>query len=118
MRSHGKKFEAAATKVDRKFVTDAFLKKRTRWGDAQVIRPVDLSASSAVRRRFSDQVLGRSLDAVRRYWNQQVFSGRGVPPPQVNNEAAVVEYVLTHPGSIGYVTAGTDIRGAKVVMER
>jgi ABC-type phosphate transport system substrate-binding protein len=110
--------KAPATKVDRKFVTDAFLKKRTRWGDDQLIRPVDLGASSAVRRRFSDEVLGRSLDAVRRYWNQQVFSGRGVPPPQVGNEAAVVEYVLTHPGAIGYVTAGTDIRGAKVVMER
>jgi ABC-type phosphate transport system substrate-binding protein len=110
--------KAAATRVDRKFVTDAFLKKRTRWGDDQVIRPVDLGASSAVRRRFSDDILGRSIDAVRRYWNQQVFSGRGVPPPQVGDEAAVVEYVLTHPGAIGYVTAGTDVRGAKVVMER
>jgi ABC-type phosphate transport system substrate-binding protein len=110
--------EVAATKVDRKFVTDAFLKKRTRWGDDQLIRPVDLGASSSVRRRFSDDILGRSIDAVRRYWNQQVFSGRGVPPPQVENEAAVVEYVLTHPGAIGYVTAGTDVRGAKIVMER
>ena len=75
-------------------------------------------ASSAARRRFSEDVLGRTIEAVRRYWNQQVFSGRGVPPPQVDSEAAVVEYVLTHPGAIGYVTETTDVRGAKVILVR
>lgn len=109
---------APVATVDRKFVTDAFLKKRTRWNDDLVIRPVDLGASSAVRRRFSDEVLGRTVEAVRRYWNQQVFSGRNVPPPQVDSEAAVVDYVLAHPGAIGYVHASTDIRGAKVVLVR
>lgn len=110
--------KAPAAKVDRKFVTDAFLKKRTRWNDDLVIRPVDLGPSSSLRRRFSDDILGRSIEAVRRYWNQQVFSGRGVPPPQVDSEAAVVEYVLTHPGAIGYVTETTDVRGAKVLLTR
>lgn len=107
-----------ATKVDRKFVTDAFLKKRTRWNDDLLIRPVDLAAGSSVRRRFSEDILGRTIEAVRRYWNQQVFSGRGVPPPQVDSETAVVEYVLAHPGAIGYVTDATDIRGAKIILER
>lgn len=107
-----------ASKVDRKFVTDAFLKKRTRWNDDLVIRPVDLGASSSVRRRFSEEILGRTIEAVRRYWSQQVFSGRGVPPPQLESEAAVVEYVLTHPGAIGYVTEATDVRGAKVILVR
>jgi ABC-type phosphate transport system substrate-binding protein len=107
-----------ASTVDRKFVTDAFLKKRTRWNDDLAIRPVDLGPSSSVRRRFSDDILGRSIEAVRRYWSQQVFSGRGVPPPQVDSEAAVVEYVPTHPGAIGYVTETTDVRGAKVLLTR
>ena len=105
-------------KVDRKFVTDAFLKKRTRWNDDLLIRPVDLGPSSSLRRRFSDEILGRTIEAVRRYWNQQVFSGRNVPPPQVDSEAAVVEYVLTHPGAIGYVMETTDVRGAKVILVR
>lgn len=110
--------KAPVTRVDRKFVADAFLKKRTRWNDDLVIRPVDLGPSSAVRRRFSENLLGRTVQAVRRYWNQQVFSGRGVPPPQVASEADVVEYVLTHPGAIGYVSDSVDLRGAKIIHGR
>jgi ABC-type phosphate transport system substrate-binding protein len=105
-------------RVDRKFVTDAFLKKRTRWNDDLMIRPVDLGPSSSLRRRFSDAILGRTVEAVRRYWSQQVFSGRNVPPPQVASEAAVVDYVLKHPGAIGYVHESTDVRDAKVVLVR
>jgi ABC-type phosphate transport system substrate-binding protein len=106
------------SKVDKKFVTDAFLKKRTRWNDDLAIRPVDLGASSSVRRRFSEELLGRTVEAVRRYWSQQVFSGRGVPPPQVSSEDAVVDYVLKNPGAVGYVTESTDVRGAKVIHVR
>ena len=71
-----------------------------------------------MRRRFSENLLGRTVQAVRRYWNQQVFSGRGVPPPQVASEADVVEYVLTHPGAIGYVSDTVDLRGAKIIHGR
>lgn len=107
-----------ATRLDRKFVVNAFLKKRTRWGDDVAIRPVDLEPDSAVRRRFSKEVLGRSVQAVRRYWNQQVFSGRGVPPPELDSERDVVEYVTHNRGAIGYVAEGTDLQGAKVVEIR
>lgn len=106
------------TRLDRKFVINAFLKKRTRWGDDVAIRPVDLEPDSPVRRRFSKEVLGRSIEAVRRYWNQQVFSGRGVPPPELDSEREVVEYVTRHRGAIGYVSEGVDLQGAKVVEIR
>jgi hypothetical protein len=49
------------------------------------------------------------------YWQQQIFSGRGVPPLELSTETAVVEYVRAHPGAVGYVSAGADIRGLKVV---
>jgi ABC-type phosphate transport system substrate-binding protein len=106
------------TSLDKKFLTSAFLKKKTRWGDNKAIKPVDLPAKSAVRKRFSKEVLGRSVEAVRRYWNQVVFSGRGVPPPELDSEDEVVEYVLSHPGAIGYVSGAADLKGAKVVEVR
>src|SRR5688500_11267336 len=68
--------------LERAFVSDAFLKKATRWPSGDVIRPVDLSPESAVRERFTQELLKRSVSAVKSYWQQMIFSGRDVPPPE------------------------------------
>ncbi|HVZ72936.1 MAG TPA: hypothetical protein VHJ20_11220 [Polyangia bacterium] len=104
-----------ATTVDRAFVAQAFLKKVRRWPDGESIAPVDLDQGSSVRRLWSNDVLSRSVDAVRTYWQQMIFSGRELPPPEMRSDAEVVEYVLRRPGGIGYVSATADLRGAKVV---
>jgi ABC-type phosphate transport system substrate-binding protein len=105
----------ATGNIDRAFVADAFLKKTTRWRDGEVIRPVDLPSDSLTRRRFSEEVLSRSVAAVRSYWQQLIFSGRDLPPPELESEAAVVQYVLTHPGAVGYVSGATDTGTTKVL---
>jgi len=104
-----------AARLDRRFVADAFLKKRTRWDDDEQIQPVDLGQRSAERAEFSHEVLDRDVSSVRRYWAQQVFSGRGVPPPEVSSDADVVRYVAEHPGGIGYVSSGAGLTGVKTV---
>jgi ABC-type phosphate transport system substrate-binding protein len=107
--------KSTEAKLDRRFVADAFLKKRTRWGDDTAILPVDLGQKSAVRDRFSHDVLDRDVAAVRRYWAQLVFSGRGVPPPELGSDAEVVKYVAAHAGAIGYVAGDTALAGVKAV---
>jgi ABC-type phosphate transport system substrate-binding protein len=104
-----------ATKVSKQFVADAFLKKRTRWGGDSPIKPVDLGQKHSVRSRFSRSLLDRDVAAVRRYWAQLVFSGRGVPPPEVTDEEEVISYVANNPGAIGYVSAGATLSGVKAV---
>jgi ABC-type phosphate transport system substrate-binding protein len=104
-----------ATGVSRKFLTDAFLKKSTRWPHGELIRPVDQPPDSAIRRRFSEDILNRSVSAVRSYWQQLIFAGRDVPPPELGSDEKVVEYVLTHSGAVGYVSGSAKLGGAKVV---
>jgi ABC-type phosphate transport system substrate-binding protein len=99
-------------------LADALLKTVTRWGDGETIRPVDLRRDSAVRRKFSESVLKRSVAAVRSYWQQRIFSGRDVPPPELDSDDAVVGYVLAHRGGLGYVAATTRVREAKVILVR
>jgi ABC-type phosphate transport system substrate-binding protein len=103
--------------ADRRFIADAFLKKIVRWRHGESIRPVDLE-NSPVRRRFSDEVLGRSASAIRSYWQQQIFSGRNVPPPELENDQAVVRFVLRNPGAIGYVSGQAELAGARVLQVR
>lgn len=107
-----------ASSAERKFLSDAFLKKTTRWSGGQMIRPVDQSADSEVRRRFSEDVLERSVTAVRSYWQQVIFSGRDVPPPELSGDATVLDYVKNHAGAVGYVSGGARTDGAKVLSVR
>jgi len=104
-----------ATGVDRRFVADAFLKKITRWPDGESVHPVDLSAESLARARFSEEVIRRSVPAVKSYWQQLVFSGRDVPPPELDRDEDVIAYVLRFPGGIGYVSGAADVDRVKVV---
>ena len=107
--------ENDVTKVQRAFLADAFLKKTSRWPDGEVVRPVDLSTDSTVRRRFTQDLLDRSVTSVKHYWQRVLFSGRDVPPPELETEQEVVDYVKSHPGAVGYVSAGADVSGVKVV---
>lgn len=107
-----------ANAIDRQFLSDAFLKKRTRWSDDEAIRPVDLAPRSPVRRQFSSNMLGRTVEQVKAYWQQIVFSGRGVPPPELDSIDAVIEYVHRNPGALGYVAEGARLDGVKVLTVR
>ena len=105
-----------ATHLERAFLEEAFLKKTSRWPDDQVIKPVDLAPDSSVRRQFSEEVVRRSVQAVKVYWQQRIFSGRDVPPPEFDHDDEVIAYVLKHTGAVAYVAADANLRGAKPVV--
>jgi len=86
-----------------------FLKKTATWSNGQAAQPVDQSEGSNLRRRFTARVLNRDTGSVKSYWQQQVFSGRAVPPPALDNDAAVLEFVRQHPYGVGYVAASTPL---------
>jgi ABC-type phosphate transport system substrate-binding protein len=102
--------------VDRQFLEDAFLKKKTTWPGGGTIRPVDLAPTSAARRQFSDEVLKRPVAAIRSYWQQRIFAGRELPPPELETDAAVIRFVLREPGAVGYVSNAAALDGVKVLI--
>jgi ABC-type phosphate transport system substrate-binding protein len=104
-----------ANVLERRFLEDVFLKKVSRWPHDKAIRPADLPPSSPVRGRFTFDVLARSVAAVRAYWHQRIFSGRGVPPPELPSDERVIDYVLRNEGAVGYVSASAATLNAKVV---
>lgn len=108
--------KSSTTALSRQAVADMFLKKRTTWSDDRPVQPVDLSQKHPLRARFSRVFLDRDVAAVRRYWAQLVFSGRGVPPPEVADEAAVVKFVAKHVGAVGYVSSNVELAGVRAVV--
>lgn len=101
--------------LSRKTVSKMFLKQIRSWKNGERIKPVDLHPKSKARARFSREVHNKSVGAIKAYWQQKVFTGAGVPPPEKPSDEAVVAYVLQTEGAIGYVAADTDVGAAIVV---
>lgn len=96
-------------------IADWFLKRATRWSDGELVYAVDLRPDASARRAFSERVLKRSVSAVRNYWQQRIFSGRDVPPPELDSDEAVIRYVASHRGAIGYISQCVQGSGIKVL---
>ena len=98
-------------------VAKLFLKKTISWSSGQSASPVELPVTAKVRESFAREVLNKSVAQVRSYWQQQIFSGRDVPPPEKPTEDEVLAYVRANPNAIGYVSRTANMgRGVKVVV--
>jgi ABC-type phosphate transport system substrate-binding protein len=104
--------------VARDFLRDAYLKKATEWNDGEVIRPIDLAPKFPERDRFTEQVIRKTPAQLRTYWNQQIFSGKGVPPEEADALPEAIGYVLKHRGAVAYIPRDADPGGAKVIRIR
>lgn len=65
---------------------------------------------------FTRQVLGKDIAEVKAYWQQQIFSGRSVPPVIKGTDEQAVAAVGETPNAIAYGSAAADTGGAKVVQ--
>ena len=104
-----------AASLSREQLLRFFLKKATTWPSGKAVVPADQVKDSPVRQAFSRGVLNKTVAEVSAYWQQLFFAGRAVPPVEKPNDAAVVAFVADNEGAIGYVSAGADTGGAKVV---
>lgn len=104
-----------ATTITKGEVASYFLKKKKKWASGQKVVPVDQRSNSAVRKAFSSAVVGKSVGAMKSYWQQAVFSGRGTPPVEKASDQDVINFVKSNPGSIGYVSSGANVSSVKVI---
>ncbi len=95
-----------------------FLKKTTRWDRGSKVLPVDQLPRSSVRIDFSQAIHRKGVDAVKSYWQTQLFSGIATPPLELASDAEVLSYVRSNAGAIGYVSKGTaaddDVKVVKI----
>ena len=86
-----------------------FLKKTTSWSNGQTVAIVDRAEASPVRQKFTEDVHQRQVRAVKRYWQQMIFGGRAVPPPEKASDDEVLAFVRANPHAIGYVSASASL---------
>jgi len=103
--------------MPRDHLSKIYLRQIPTWNGGNEILPVDQIEKSPARIAFSRDVQRQSLSALRRYWQERIFSGDDSPPPERVTDAEVLTYVRSNAGAIGYVVEGTDLGTGVKVME-
>lgn len=69
------------------------------------VKVVNAAEGSVTRERFLQNVVGMNEARYRAYWTVRRHVGKGVPPAEVSPDTAVIEFVASTPGAIGYISA-------------
>lgn len=95
-----------------------FMKKTRAWPNGVAIQVVDQVLDAPARAAFSTQVLKKAARSVKNLWQQAIFSGSAIPPPELATDHDVIAFVARTPGAVGYVGAGSATAGVKVMVVR
>ncbi len=96
-------------------VKSVFLGKVKSLPNGQTAVPVNQAESSPVYDAFNKKILGKSSAKILQYWASRVFSGKGSPPEVVPDDKAVIEFVKSKKGAIGYIDSASADGSVKVI---
>ena len=92
-----------------------FLGRASSFADGTKATPLNLSEGQVARDEFDSKVLNRSSAQLKAYWSKLVFTGKGTPPKEMADDAAVKAAVAADPNAIGYISSGSVDGTVKVV---
>jgi ABC-type phosphate transport system substrate-binding protein len=101
--------------LTRESVALIFRRKQNYWENGTRIQPVNLPPTHPLRRAFSRTILGHAPEALEDYWREMYFHGV-LPPHVLASEEAVILFVGSTPGAIGYVSTCIPEHRVSVVL--
>jgi len=105
----------AEQRLTRESISLIFKRKQTYWENGTRIQPVNLPPAHPLRRAFSQSILGQLPEAMGDYWREMYFHGV-LPPHVLASEEAVILFVSSTPGALGYVSTCIPEHGVNVVL--
>jgi len=84
-------------------VAAIFLGQSARFPDGQEAVPVDQRIGSPLRDEFYARVASKTPALLKAWWSKMVFTGRGQPPAEAPDSAAVRRRVADNPDTVGYI---------------
>lgn len=78
--------------------------------------PVSLEQGNLARTIFNTRILGLTESRIQSYWAQMRFGGRINKPIEISDPQAMVEYISSHPESIGYLPEETHLPNSLAII--
>ncbi|HSC67468.1 MAG TPA: phosphate ABC transporter substrate-binding protein [Cellvibrio sp.] len=98
-------------------VARLFLGKSKSFPAGSPAVPVNQNEGSAARDKFNEAICKKNASQYKAYWSQLVFTGKGTPPKDAGDDAAVKAVVAANANSIGYIDSSAVDASVKVVYK-
>lgn len=103
-------------KISVEELADVYTLKKNFWADQTPVVPVNREVSSKEREKFSEAVFNFSPQELSEYWNRLRFQGK-LPPLVQTSDQAVLRFVRSIPGAVGYINSSQVPDGVKVLLK-
>ncbi|NHZ93492.1 phosphate ABC transporter substrate-binding protein [Massilia sp. CCM 8733] len=97
-------------------VADIFLGQVGTFPDGAEAVALDQRIGSALRDEFYARVTSKTPALLKAYWTKMIFTGRGQPPKEAGDSAAVRRMVADNPALIGYIDKAALDPSVKAVL--
>lgn len=84
-------------------------------GRSPELKPLDLADGTPTRDTFYKKATDRDAAQVKAVWSRIVFTGKGQPPKELPDAAAVKKAVAADPKAVGYIDKSAVDASVKVV---
>jgi len=108
--------DSGLNEISAKEAKSIFLGKSKKLPDGKAATPVEQPTESTNREAFNKKILKKNEQKLKAYWSKKVFSGKGKPPKQLNDDAAVKIFVNKTDGAIGYIDSKNIDSSVKTVL--
>lgn len=97
-------------------VSDIFLGQVGTFPDGAEAVALDQRIGSPLRDDFYARVAAKTPALLKAYWTKMIFTGRGQPPKEAGDSAAVRRMVADNPALIGYIDKAALDPSVKAVL--
>ncbi|NHZ66866.1 phosphate ABC transporter substrate-binding protein [Massilia genomosp. 1] len=97
-------------------VADIFLGQVGTFPDGAEAVALDQRIGSQLRDEFYARVAAKTPALLKAYWTKMIFTGRGQPPQEAGDSAAVRRMVADNPALIGYIDKAALDPSVKAVL--
>ena len=95
---------------------EIYLGRMTAFPGGAGVTAVDQKDGTRSKTEFLAKVLKKDPGQVKAYWSKMIFSGKGVPPAVIGDDAEVKNWVARHPEGLGYIDRGAVDSSVKVLL--
>lgn len=104
-----------ADELNQEQIQRIYLGKTKGFPSAGKAVPLDLPQGAALRSDFLAKVVKKTQSQYTAYWAKLMFTGKGVPPKEMDSDKEIIELVAKNPNLIGYVDAANVTGDVRVV---
>lgn len=107
----------APPKLSAEELSGIFLGTAKSFPNGEKAVPIDQKAGTDPYSGFYQRVAGKTDAQMKAYWSRIMFTGKGQPPQEVGDGAAVKKLVAANPNMVGYIDVSLVDASVRVIAE-